>query len=151
MPPMQLRMLVLPAPLGPISASSSPARTANDTPASTRSPPKASDRRSTPSAASAIPAPAAAVLLDVAVAPARSAGPAQVELADVLMREQACRRAVQHDAAVLHHVGVIGGVERDLRVLLDEQDRHAERAADGGQAHHQLLDHHRSQPERQLV
>src|SRR5262247_3375487 len=143
MPPMQLRMLVLPAPLGPISASNSPGRTENDTLSSTRSPPKASDSRSTASAASAIPAPAAAILLDVAVAPPRLAGSAEVELADVLMREQARRGAVEHDAAVLHHVGVVGGVQRDLRVLLDEEDRHPQRTADGGQARHQLLDHHR--------
>ena len=65
--------------------------------------------------------------------------------------QQARRRAVEHDAAVLHDVGVVGGVERDLRVLLDEQDRHAERPADGGQARHQLLDDDRRQPERQLV
>src|SRR5262245_1012777 len=134
---MQLRMLVLPAPLGPIRASSSPARTENDTFSSTRSPPKASDSRSTASAASAIPAPAAAVLLDGAVAARRFAGPAEIELADVLVREQARRWAVEHDPAVLHHVGVVGGVERDLRVLLDEQDRHAERPTDGSQACHQ--------------
>src|ERR1700752_3440876 len=129
---MQLRMLVLPAPLGPISARSSPARTENDTFSSTRRPPKASDSRSTASAASAIPAPAATVLLDVAIAPPRVAGAAEVELADVLMREQARRRAVEHDAAVLHHVRVISSVERDLRVLLDQEGRHAERPADGG-------------------
>src|SRR5262245_21938049 len=110
---MQLRMLVLPAPFGPIKASSSPACTENDTFASTRSPPKASDSRSTASAASAIPAPAAAVLLDVAVAPPRLTGSAEIELADVLVREQPRRRTVEHDAAVLHHVGVVGGVERD--------------------------------------
>src|SRR6266850_7536322 len=140
---MQLRMLVLPAPLGPIRASSSPGWTENETPSSTRSPPKASDRRSTLSAGSAIPAPAAAVLLDVAIAPPRGAGGSQIELADVLVGQQARRRAVEHDPAVLHHVGVVGGVERDLRVLLDEHDRHAGRAANGGETRHQLLDDHR--------
>src|SRR4030095_15420371 len=130
---MQLRMLVLPAPLGPISASSSPVRTENDTSTRTRRPPNASDSRSTLRATSAIPAPAAAVLLDVAIAPARGAGGAQIELAAVLGRQQARRRAVEHDTPVLHDVGVIGGFERHLRVLLDEQDRHPQRPADGGQ------------------
>ena len=37
---MQLSTLVLPAPFGPISANSSPASTANDTPSSTVRPPK---------------------------------------------------------------------------------------------------------------
>src|SRR6185436_7743152 len=140
MPPMQFRMLVLPAPLGPMRASSSPGCTSNDTRASTRRPPKDSDSCSTRSAGSAIPAPAPPVLLDVAVAAPRAAGGAEVELADVLVGQQALGRAVEDDPSVLHDVGVVGGVERDLGVLLDEQDRHAEAAADRLQPRHQLLD-----------
>src|SRR4051812_11007791 len=104
MPLMQLSTLVLPAPFGPISANSSPAATVNDTPSSTVRPPKWSDRRS--SASSAIPSPAAAILLDVAVgaAPAgRIAGHlAKIEFLDVRMRAQALGAAVEHDAAILH-------------------------------------------------
>ena len=43
-------------------------------------------------------------------------------------------RAGQHDAAVLQHVGVVGHIERDRRVLLDQQHGHAEVAADRLQA-----------------
>src|SRR4051812_12940783 len=118
---MQLRMLVLPAPFGPMSANSSPFIAWNETSCSTRRPPKASDTAF--SSSSAIPSPAAAVLLDVAVALARAA--AKVELLDVLMRAQALRRAVEHDPAVLHHVAVVRHVEGDFGVLLDHEQRRA--------------------------
>src|SRR4051812_6307896 len=124
MPLMQLSTLVLPAPFGPIRANSSPASTASDTESSTARPPKRNDSRS--SASSAIPSPAAAVLLDVAVAAARAgdfAGYlAEIEFLDVGMIAQALGAAVEHDAAVLHHVGVVGDLERKGGALLDQQD-----------------------------
>src|SRR3954466_5226992 len=126
MPQMQLSTLVLPAPFGPMSASSSPAPRANEMPSSTLSPPKA--RCSACSSSSAIPAPAAAVLLHIAVAAPR-AGAAEVELGDVGMRAQPLGRAVEHYAAVFHDVAVVGDLQRHARVLLDEQHRHAQLAA----------------------
>src|SRR5919109_1347207 len=96
---MQLKALVLPAPLGPISANSSPVSTANERPSSTVSPPNLRLRFSTSS--SAIPPPAAAVLLDVSVAAALAAGLAEIELLDVGVVGEARAVAVEHDAAVL--------------------------------------------------
>src|SRR5438105_4609014 len=119
MPQMQFSTLVLPAPLGPMSASNSPAPSENETRSSTCRPPKV--RRSARSSSSAIPAPAAAILLDVAVAAPRTAGAAEIELGNVGVRTQPLRRAVEHHAAVFHHVTVIGDCESHARVLLDEQ------------------------------
>src|SRR5688572_4932123 len=102
MPLTQLSTLVLPAPFGPISANSSPAATASETPSSTVRPPKRSMRRSISS--SAIPSPAAAILLHVAITAALAAAAAEIELLDVGMTAQTAGRAVEHDAAVLHHV-----------------------------------------------
>src|SRR3990172_8333355 len=104
---MQLRIEVLPAPFGPIRHSSSPSRVSNETSCSTCRPPNARETLSS-LRCSAIPAPAPAVLLDVAVAAAPAAGPdarSEIELADVLVRPQLFRCAVEHDAAVLQHVG----------------------------------------------
>src|SRR3954464_1770335 len=130
MPQMQFSTLVLPAPFGPMSASSSRASRAKEMPSSTRSPPKA--RRSSRSSSSAIPAAAAAILLDVAVAAAR-AGAAEIELRDagpraaspeinpraVRVRAQPRGRAIEPHPAVLHHVAVVGALECHAGVLLD--------------------------------
>src|SRR5215468_4900360 len=105
MPLTQLSTLVLPAPFGPISANSSPGSTLSETRSSTVSPPKRSVRPSI--ASSAIPSPAAAILLHVAIAPALlSTGAAEIEFLDVGVAAQALCRAVEHDAAALHHVAV---------------------------------------------
>src|SRR5919197_5464874 len=111
---MQLSTLVLPAPFGPMSASSSPASSTSDTPSSTLRPPKPSctSRKSS----SAIPAPRAAVLFDVAIAASRT-GPAEVELRHVGMRAQTPGRPVEHDAAALHHIAIVGDVQRHASVL----------------------------------
>src|SRR6185503_6926932 len=121
MPPMQLSTLVLPAPLGPISANSSAGSTANDTASSTARPPK---RRLKPSmSSSAIPSPAAAVLLDGAVAaPLAAARLPQIEFLHVGMAGEALAVAVEHDAAVLHDVAVVGDAERHRRALLHQHD-----------------------------
>src|SRR5262245_47519719 len=112
MPLMQLNTLVLPAPFGPISASNSPRSTLSDRPSSTTRPPKRSVRLSTSS--SAIPPPRPAVLLDVAIAsPLRAAGLAEIEFLDVAVALQLLGGAVEHHAAVLQHVAVIGDLERD--------------------------------------
>src|SRR5438067_418132 len=134
MPQMQFSTLVLPAPLGPMSASSSPVSSANEMPSSTCRPPKA--RRTSRSSSSAIPPPAATVLLDVTIAAPRT-GAAEIELGDVRVRAQPLRRAVEDHAAVLHHVAIIGDLQRHARVLLHEEDRHAKLPADCLQALHQ--------------
>src|SRR5437773_2245763 len=149
MPLTQLSTLVLPAPLGPMSANSSPVSTASDTPSSTVRPPKRSARRSM--ASSAIPSPATAVLLDVAVAPTLAAGAAEIELLDVGMAAQPLGGAVEHDAAALHHVAVVGDLQGHRRALLDDQDGDAKLAPDLGEPAQQVRDHHRRKPERQLV
>src|SRR5712691_11206783 len=146
---MQLSTLVLPAPFGPTRANSSPGRVANDTSSRTLKPPNRSVRRST--ARSAIPPPAAAILLDGAVAPPLAAGVAEVELLDVRVAPEPVAVAVEHDAPVLHDVTVVGDVERDRGALLDHQDRHAELAADVEEPPHQIVDDDRGEAERQLV
>src|SRR3569832_1237137 len=118
MPLMQLSTLVLPAPFGPISASSSPGAREKETPSSTGRPPKRRDRFSTGS--SAIPPPRPAVLLDVAIATALTGCLPEVEFLHVLVALEALAAAIQHDTAVLHHVSVIGEIERHRRALLDE-------------------------------
>src|SRR3981189_728348 len=109
MPLTQLSTLVLPAPLGPINANSSPAASASDTPSRTVRPPNRNVRRSISS--SAIPSPAAAILLDIAVASSLAALPAallttallttlaaEIEFLDVGMAPQSLSRSVEHDA-----------------------------------------------------
>src|SRR5712692_3842433 len=149
MPLTQLSTLVLPAPFGPISANSSPASTANETLSSTVRPPKRSVSHSI--ASSAIPPPAAAILLHVAVAPPFTAVMAEVELLDVRVAAQALGGAVEHDPAVLHHVAVVGDFERHRRALLDDQDGDAELAPDFAEAMQQILNDHGRQAERELV
>src|SRR5215471_1183885 len=149
MPLMQLSTLVLPAPFGPISARSSPGAAANDTSSRTTSPPNRRVRRST--ASSAIPPPAPAILLDVAIAPARACAAAEVELLHVGMPAQAFGGAVEYDAAVLHDVAVIGDRERDRRALLDQQDGEIELAPDLHEALRQVIDHDRRESKRQFV
>src|SRR5689334_10267816 len=134
---MQLSTLVLPAPLGPMSATSSPGSAANDTRSSTTSPPNRSV--SSPTASSAIPPPAPAILLDVAIALACPGGAPEVEFLHVRMGAQPFGAAVEHDAAVLHHVAVVGDRQRHCRALFDQQDGDAERAADLGKPPCQIL------------
>src|SRR5712692_11455775 len=149
MPLTQLSTLVLPAPFGPINANSSLAPTASETPSSTVRPPKRSVRRSISS--SAIPSPAAAILLHVTVAPALAAAAAEVEFLDVGMAAQALDRAIEHDPAVLHDVAVVGDFERHRRALLDDQDGDTELAPDFGEPTQQALHHDRHQAEREFV
>src|SRR5215467_13877994 len=142
MRPMQLKALVLPAPLGPIRANSWPASTLNDRRSNTVSPPKRRLRFSTSS--SAIPPPAAAVLLDVAIAAARpGAGAAHIELLDVGMALEPLDLAVKHGAAVLQHVTVIGKFQRHCRALLHQHHGNAELALHLNDPRHEVVDYHR--------
>src|SRR5262245_38519376 len=125
MPLMQLSTLVLPAPFGPINANSSPLSTRSETRSSTLSPPKR--RLSVSTSSSAIPSPGTTVLLDVAIAAALCiAGLAEVELLDIAVRGEPRAVAVEHDAAALEHVAVVGDRERRGGVLLHQHDRNAE-------------------------
>src|SRR5262245_18200517 len=112
---MQLSTLVLPAPLGPISATSSAGPTASETCCSTFSPPKARLKSSTSS--SAIPSPIAPVLLDIAIAtalPARRLS--KIEFAHVGMCAEPRGTAVEHDAAVFQDVAVVDHAHGPRRV-----------------------------------
>src|SRR5262245_58338312 len=132
---MQLNALVLPAPLGPISANSSAGSITNERPSRTVSPPKRRFRFSTSS--SAIPPPAAAVLLDITVAaPFSAARLPKVKLLDVTVALEAGRIAVKDDAAVLKHVVVVGDSQCYSRALLDQHDCDAEFALDLEQPRH---------------
>src|SRR3954454_21771178 len=68
------------------------------------------------------PALAAAVVLGLAVgfAGARVVQ-TEIELLDIGVLTQALSRSFQHDAPVLHDIAMIGDLERQRRVLLDEQ------------------------------
>src|SRR6476646_8685286 len=149
MPLMQLSTLVLPAPLGPMRANSSPCPTANDTLSRMVSPPKRRPRRSM--ASSAIPPPRAAILFDVAVGAPLAGGLAQVELLDVLMTLESLAISVEDDASVLHHISVVGDLQRRGGALFDQQDADAEFVADGPETTGEILDNDRCQAERQLV
>src|SRR5262249_49100155 len=146
---MQLSTLVLPAPFGPISATSSPFCAANETRSSTTSPPNL--RVSASTASSAIPPPASAILLDVAIALARAGPLAEIEFLDVAVPAQPLGVAVEHDATILHHVAMVGDRERDRGALLDQQDRDIELLPDRGEPADEFLDHDRREAERELV
>src|SRR6187402_2373955 len=148
MPLMQLSALVLPAPLGPMSANSSPAATENDTSSSTVRPPKRRHKCATSS--SAIPPPRPAILLDGPVRAALAAGLAEVEFLHVLVALEPFAVAVEHDAAVLHHIGMIGDGQRGGGALLDQQNGNAEFVADREQPPRKVLHNHGRQPEREL-
>src|SRR5262249_4311639 len=149
MPLTQLSTLVLPAPFGPMSANSSPAATASETRSSTVRPPKRSVSWSMSS--SAIPSPAAAILLDVAIASSLAAFAAEIEFLHVRVPAQALSRAVEHDAAIFHDIAVIGDVERYGSALLHDQDGDAELAPDFGKASHQVFNQHGRETEREFV
>src|SRR5215207_7958992 len=119
---MQFSTLVLPAPFGPIRHRSSASDVANETPSNTWRPPNARPTsRSSRRGLSAIPAPAPAVLLDIAIAALPLAAETEIELADIRMLAQFIGCAGKHDAAVLQHVRLIRDIERNGGVLLDQQ------------------------------
>src|SRR4029453_17048533 len=116
---MQLSTLVFPAPLGPISATSSAGPTSSEILSSTWSPPKARLKSSTSS--SAIPSPIAPVLLDLAIAaPLPAGGLSQIEFAHVGMAAEPGRAAIEHDAAVFQDIAVVDDAQGQGRVLLHD-------------------------------
>src|SRR5262245_47897833 len=127
MPLMQLSTLVLPAPLGPISANSSPEATEKDTSSRTLRPPKRRLRWAISS--SAIPSPRPAILLHHPVRAPLAASLAEVEFLHVLMGLEPLAVAVEHDAAVLHHIGMVGDGQRRGGALFNEKNGDAELVA----------------------
>src|ERR1700730_16553248 len=97
------------------------------------------------------PALAALVVLDVAVALAAAGGDAEIELLDVLVGAQCRGVAVEHDATVLQDVAVIGVAQRDVGVLLGEQEADALVAGEALDDVEDLLDYRRREPHRRLV
>src|SRR5690349_11498280 len=98
------------------------------------------------------PAFTALVVLHLAVRlAAADLGETEVELLDVGVLAQRLGAALQHDAAVLHHVAVVGDGEGQRRVLLDQQ--HGELLLTIHPLHdlEDLLDEHGSQAQRRLV
>src|SRR5437868_2860470 len=75
---------------------------------------------------------------------------AKVGLAQILVPEQFRRRAGQDDAPGLQHVSAVGDRQRDVRVLLDRQDRDT-RFVYLLNDLEVLLDQDRRQPHRGLV
>src|SRR5260221_5303840 len=145
MPLMQLRALVLPAPFGPISANNSPGSAANDTSSSTVRPPKRKLKCST--ASSAIPPPRPAILFDVTIGSPLAAGLTEVEFLHILMAFQPFAVAVENDAAIFHHVGIVSDFERDRGALLDQQYGDTHFIANSHQPAGEILDHDRSKPQ----
>src|SRR5262245_43886988 len=136
------RSVVFPAPLGPITEMISPFCTSRLTRVTAWTPPNALDTASIwscvvigllPSPSSRIvsgasrqPSLAAPVVLEVPVALALpDAREPKVELADVLIVADRLPVPVEHDAAVLHDVGVLRDPERHRGVLLGEEHGHA--------------------------
>src|SRR5580700_1669152 len=150
MPLMQLSTLVLPAPFGPISASSSPASTWSDTSLSTARPPNRRERCSTASSGirplSCRRLPQRAV--GTAFVPARLA---EIGFLDLAPAAQFGGGAFEDDASRFQHIAVIGDGERHARVLLDQQNRDAKLLSYARYAPRQVLDHDRRQAERQLI
>src|SRR5689334_7993646 len=71
------------------------------------------------------PALAPAVVLDVAIAFPADGGEAEIELLHVVIGPERRGVAVHDDAAALQNVAVIGIAQRDVGVLLGEQEGHA--------------------------
>src|SRR3989442_1129598 len=100
----------------------------------------------------ATPRAATLVVFHVAVALALAdSREAEVELLDVFVVGDGLGVAVEHDAAVLHHVALLREPERDGGVLLRQQHRHALLAVQPAHDLEDLLHEHGRQPHRRLV
>src|SRR5271166_1969180 len=97
------------------------------------------------------PALAPLVVLDVAIALATAAGKPEVEFLHVLVRAQGLSGAVEDDAAVLEDVAVIGKAERDVGVLLGEEEAHPLLLVEAADDLEDLLDDLRGEAHRRLV
>src|SRR4051794_19958220 len=97
------------------------------------------------------PALAATVVLDVAERAAALAADAEGELLHVLVLAQGRGVAVEHDAAILEDVAVMGVAQRHVGVLLGQQDRHLLLLVEVLHNAEDLLDQLRRQAHRRLV
>src|SRR5499426_1254287 len=98
--------------------------------------------------------PAFAALVEFQILEALAApglAQAEVELAHVLIAAQLGGWALEYDAAVLHDVAVVGDTQRDLRVLLDEQERRLLLVVDLADDVEDLAHQQRRQPQRRLI
>src|SRR4029453_11407876 len=98
--------------------------------------------------------PALAALVELHLAEAlATAGlaEAQVELPDVVVAAELVGRAVQDDPAVLHDVAIVRDAQRDLGVLLDEEERGPALLVDLLDDREDLPHQQRGQAERRLV
>src|SRR5215470_8242125 len=111
MPLMQFNTLVLPAPFGPIRASSSRASICSDTSLSTARPPNRRERCSTASSIMATVLSGRMPQRTVAAALLAGRLP-EIGFLDFAPAAQVGSAAFQHDAAVLDHVAVVGDAER---------------------------------------
>ena len=69
----------------------------------------------------------------------------------MLVFAQGLGAAVEHDLAVRQHVAAVGDLERQLHVLLDEQDGTATLVGERPHHRQQPLDDHRGEPQAELV
>src|SRR5215468_4985783 len=97
------------------------------------------------------PALAAAVVLDVAVALAAAGGEAEVEFLDVVVGAQPLAGAVHDHPTILEDVAVVGIAERDVGVLLRQQEAHLALTIEPADDLVDLLDDLRREPHRGFV
>src|SRR6266498_2909160 len=95
--------------------------------------------------------PALPALVELHVAVALSASAAEIELLHVLVRPERVRLAVEDDAPVLHDVAVVGDPEREVRVLLDEEQARLLLAVHAHEDLEDLAGEEGGEPERRLV
>src|SRR5579871_6103355 len=76
---------------------------------------------------------------------------AKVKLLDILGMHQTVASVVHHNAADLEHIAVMRSFQRDLGILLDQQDRHPLLVIDASNDLEDFLDQERRQAERRLI
>src|SRR5215469_2840425 len=109
-------------------------------------------RRHRPASSSRQPAFAPPVMLDVAVGFARADFvETEVELSDVGILAQALGWAFEDDAAVLHDIAVVGDIERERRILLDQKHSEIALVSQASDNAENLLDEQRCQAQRGFV
>src|SRR5215475_13860186 len=98
------------------------------------------------------PALAPLVVLHVAVGLARAyLVEAEIELFDIRIAAQLLGWPFQHDAAALHHIAMIGDVEDERGVLLDDEDREVALLLEATDDGEYFLDDERRKAERRFV
>src|SRR5215510_13940262 len=73
---------------------------------------------------------------------------AEIELFDILVVHEALGAAVEHDLAAFHDVAVVGGPQRHVGVLLDQQNRYSEIAIEPANDREHLAHEQRRKPHR---